>query len=436
MIRFHVSPRRRNRIAGIIALAISLACGAPAAGQFPMGMLDGPGVPILPDLAGGLPNIAGGAPGDVQATSEMVRRDLIAQLVKARRDVLDVDDHGEMVVRGEVLALAPTPETLDRARANGFVVISDDTDPQLGLHLVTLRPPRDVSARRALKQIRALDPGGVFDLDHILLPGGAPGGPAPPTQPERPEIAAGARIGMIDGGVETTHPALADTKIDQRGFAGAAIASEHGTAVASLLVGRGPGLAGAAVGARLYAADVYGATPTGGNARSILAAMSWFAALRVGVINVSLVGPDDAVIRAGVNALIARGVVVVAPVGNDGPAAPPLYPASYAGVVAVTAVDRRGRVLPEAGRARHVDFAAPGEVRAAVTGGYGPVRGTSFAAPVVAGMLAHYLPVADPADARDAVARLGRSAIDLGPSGGGRLRVLGLTPRAGATTRK
>lgn len=373
MIRFHVSPRRRNRIAGIIALAISLACGAPAAGQFPMGMLDGPGVPVLPDLAGGLPNIAGGALGDVQATTETVRRDLIARLVKARR---------------------------------------------------------------ALKQIRALDPGGVFDLDHILLPSGAPGGPAPPTQPERPEIAAGARIGMIDGGVETNHPALADTKIDQRGFAGAARASEHGTAVASLLVGRGPGLAASAVGARLYAADVYGATPTGGNARSILAAMSWFAALHVGVINVSLVGPDDAVIRAGVNALIARGVIVVAPVGNDGPAAPPLYPASYAGVVAVTAVDRRGRVLPEAGRARHVDFAAPGEVRAAVTGGYGPVRGTSFAAPVVAGLLAHYLPVADPADARDAVARLGRSAIDLGPSGGGRLRVLGLTPRAGATTRK
>ena len=433
MTRFHVSRRRGNRIAGIIALAISLACTAPAAGQFPMG---GPGLPILPDLAGGLPNIVEGAQGDVQASTETARRDLIAQLVRARRDVLDVDDHGEMVVRGEVLALAPTPETLARARAKGFVVIADDTDPELGLRLVTLRPPRDVSARRALKQIRALDPGGVFDLDHILLPSGAPGGPAFPTAPERPEITAGARVGMIDGGIETSHPALADTKIEQRGFAGAVSASGHGTAVASLLVGRGPGLVASAVGARLYAADVYGATPTGGNARAILAAMSWLTALHVGVINVSLVGPDDAAIQAGVGALVARGVVVVAPVGNDGPAAPPLYPASYAGVLAVTAVDRRGRVLPEAGRARHVDFAAPGEVRAAVAGGYGPVRGTSFAAPMVAGLLAHYLPAADPADARDAVERLARSSIDIGPSGGGRLRGLGLTPRVGATTRK
>ena len=398
--------------------------------------MGGPAGPLLPDLPGGLPNIVGGTLGDVSATSETVRRDLIAELVRARRDVLDVDDHGEMVVRGEVLALAPTPQTLTLAQAKGFVVIADDADAELGLRLVTLQPPRGVSARRALKQIRALDPGGVFDLDHILLPSGAPNGPAATALSARPEIGAGARIGMIDGGVATGHPALAEAKIEQRGFAGAVQASPHGTAVASLLVGRGPGLAASATGARLYAADVYGAAPTGGNARAILAAMSWLTAQHVGVINVSLVGPDDAVIRAGVGALIARGVVLVAPVGNDGPAAPPLYPASYADVVAVTAVDRRGRVLPEAGRARHVDFAAPGEVWAATANGYGQVRGTSFAAPMVAGLLAHYLPTADPAGARVGVERLEGSAIDLGPTSGGRLRVLGMTPSAHAARRK
>ena len=401
-----------------------------------MGMLDRPSVPLLPDLPGGLPNIVGGTLGDVSATTETARRDLIAGLVRARRDVLDVDDHGEMVVRDEVLALAPTPQTLALAQAKGFVVIADDADAELGLRLVTLRPPRGLSARRALKQIRAIDPSGVFDLDHILLPSAAANGSVAATPPaERPEIAAGALIGMIDGGVAAGHPALAEAKVEQRGFAGAAQASPHGTAVASLLVGRGPGLAASAAGARLYIADVYGAGPTGGNARAILAAMSWFAALHVGVINISLVGPDDAVIRAGVGALIARGVVVVAPVGNDGPAAPPLYPASYAGVVAVTAIDRRGHVLPEAGRAKHVDFAAPGEVTAAVAGGYGQVRGTSFAAPMVAGLVAHYLPVADPADARGAVERLGQTAVDLGPTGGGRLRVLGLTAGPGAARR-
>ena len=81
--------------------------------------------------------------------------------------------------------------------------------------------------------------------------------------------------------------------------------------------------------------------------------------------------------------------MVVAAVGNDGPAAPPAYPASYPSVVAVTGVDGRGRLLPEAGRARHVDFAAPGaDMNAARSdGGKGRVRGTSFAAPLVAGRL-------------------------------------------------
>ena len=69
---------------------------------------------------------------------------------------------------------------------------------------------------------------------------------------------------------------------------------------------------------------------------------------------------DDALVERAVQALRARGIGIVAAVGNDGPAAPAQYPASYPGVVAVTGVDARGRALPEAGKASHLDFAAPG----------------------------------------------------------------------------
>ncbi|PZU60721.1 MAG: serine protease, partial [Sphingobium sp.] len=57
--------------------------------------------------------------------------------------------------------------------------------------------------------------------------------------------------------------------------------------------------------------------------------------------------------------------------------------------IAVTGVDGRGRLLPEAGRAAHVDFAAPGAdmMAADMAGGRDKVRGTSFAAPLVAGLL-------------------------------------------------
>ena len=108
------------------------------------------------------------------------------------------------------------------------------------------------------------------------------------------------------------------------------------------------------------------------------------------MINISLVGPQNRIVQRAVQALRARGIEIVAAVGNDGPAAPPQYPASYPGVVAVTGVDARGRALPEAGKASHLDFAAPGaEMAAALPGqGYAKVRGTSFAAPLATSRLA------------------------------------------------
>jgi subtilisin family serine protease len=104
------------------------------------------------------------------------------------------------------------------------------------------------------------------------------------------------------------------------------------------------------------------------------------------VISISLVGPRNPVLERAVTAARARQVVVVAAVGNDGPAAPPSYPASYAGVIAVTGVDKRNRPLIEAGRALHLDYAAPGAVLSALNaaGKQVAVRGTSYAAPLVA----------------------------------------------------
>jgi subtilisin family serine protease len=113
--------------------------------------------------------------------------------------------------------------------------------------------------------------------------------------------------------------------------------------------------------------------------------------------------------------MVRRGHLLVAAVGNDGPAAPPLYPASYPGVVGVSAVDGRGRILPEAARGPQVLFAAPGSNMVSAALGappYRPVRGTSFAAPIVAAMLAGGLARPDPAAARAAIAALAHRAGD------------------------
>ncbi len=112
---------------------------------------------------------------------------------------------------------------------------------------------------------------------------------------------------MIDGGV-SAHPSLRNASIEQRGFAAqGARPSGHGTAVASLIVGSDGRFQGAARGASLLVADVYGGDPTEGSAVTIARALGWLTARGVRVINMSLVGPPNPLLERAVAAANARG---------------------------------------------------------------------------------------------------------------------------------
>jgi subtilisin family serine protease len=345
-------------------------------------------------------------------------------LIRNHADLVEPDNLGRPVVRHEVLALSPSPQALAGAARAGFRVRASETMGDLGVTDVVLETPRGVSAVEAVRRLRAMDPAGQYDFNHLYQQGGqVAAGPAPPSA-AAPEAAAiptrGVRVGLVDGGVAATQPTLSEVPIVQKAFApGGPRPSPHGTAVASLIAGRKGVFRGAAPGAALLVADVYGATPAGGSAEAIVRALAWLAAAHAPVINISLVGPPNLLLETAVKALVARGHLVVAAVGNDGPAAAPLYPASYPGVIAVTGVDPDWRVLPEAGRATHVDFAAPGSEMAAagLDGGFVSVRGTSFAAPLTAGLLAKLIAAPDRKEAERAVSTLGRRALDLGPRG-------------------
>jgi subtilisin family serine protease len=222
----------------------------------------------------------------------------------------------------------------------------------------------------------------------------------------------------VDGSVEPA--AVRGARVTQQAFGpGGSKVSAHATAVASLMAGEDAGFRGAAPGATIYVADVYGPTAAGGSATAIARGLGWLAEQRTPVINVSLVGPPNALLAAAVQGLVRRGHVVVAAVGNDGPAAPPLYPAAYPDVLGVTGLDSRRRVLPEAARGPQVDFAAPGAGLAAAgpKAGYVAVRGTSYAAPLVAGLAAQLTPEPSPGAAARTIAELTRRAADLGASG-------------------
>jgi len=343
-----------------------------------------------------------------------------AELLRRHGDVVEADEQGRPVVRGEVTGLGVSARGVAAARAAGFQVRSEERVAGLDLVAAVLVPPRGMSAREALRRLRALDPAGRYDFNHIYFEsGGVAMGPGL-ARVSATASGRGLRIGLVDGTALAGQPQLSRTPLVQRAFApGGARVTAHATAVASLLAGAGPRFQGAAPGATLYVADVYGPTPAGGSAVSVVRALGWLAQARTPVINISLVGPSNALLEAGVAALVSKGHLVVAAVGNDGPGAAPLYPAAYPGVVAVTGVDARRRVLPEAGRGAYVEFAAPGADMAAagLDGGVVGVRGTSFAAPLAAGRLARLLPTADPAAARRAVATLAAEAADLGARG-------------------
>jgi subtilisin family serine protease len=76
-------------------------------------------------------------------------------------------------------------------------------------------------------------------------------------------------------------------------------------------------------------------------------------------------------------------------------------------------------VLPEAAQGPQVMWSAPGADMAVARsgGGYGVARGTSFAAPLVAGLLAAELRVPDVVAAAAAVEKLATGAVDLGAPG-------------------
>ena len=105
-----------------------------------------------------------------------------------------------------------------------------------------------------------------------------------------------------------------------------------------------------------------------------------------------------------------------------------MFPASYDGVIGVTAVDAHRAVLVEAGRGPQVDFAAPGaDMAGAIPGqAFGNVRGTSFASPIVADLLAAQMKASASPAADAAMAALAAQAIDLGSPGAVRVYGNGL----------
>ncbi|MDT7573589.1 MAG: hypothetical protein QOE05_3763 [Actinomycetota bacterium] len=243
----------------------------------------------------------------------------------------------------------------------------------------------------------------------------------------------GQVIGVVDTGVDASHPDLAGavlpgTDIVAPGGDGRIDPNGHGTHVAGVIAaiaGNGVGGAGLAAGASVLPVRVMQADGSGWDSDAA-AGLVWAADHGATVVNLSFGGPDrSTVMDQAVQYALSKGVSVVVAAGNEGEVGDPVeWPAASPGVIAVGAVDALGRRAAWSSSGSHLALVAPGvdilstvPIGAADPTGYATWSGTSMAAPFVTAavaLLRKSQPVLTPAAVRE---RLVATADDLGAVG-------------------
>jgi len=193
----------------------------------------------------------------------------------------------------------------------------------------------------------------------------------------------GVRVGIIDTGIDLTHPDLQaayrggydfvhNDAVPEEEPEGGAFG--HGTRMAGVIAAsdNGFGLIGAAPGVSIYALKVF---PKNGGAltSNVIRAIDWAIAHKLDVVNCSFGGDTPSKLEEEAYARARRAnVLVIAAVGNH--ASWVRYPAAYPSVVGVGAIDRARRIGSFSNTGAEVDFVAPGvDVLSTIISGTGRV---------------------------------------------------------------
>jgi subtilisin family serine protease len=239
----------------------------------------------------------------------------------------------------------------------------------------------------------------------------------------------GVTVAVIDSGVAAGHESLARDKltaIDLIDEKETPPPETHGTAIASIIAGSGK-VKGLAPAAELLAIRAFREVdPKSGASTSdsfhVAQGISVALDRKARIINMSIGGPKDPLVRMAVEQAVLTGTIVVAAAGNAGPDAPPVYPAAQRGVIAVTATDDKDRIFSGANRGDYIALAAPGVAvlaarpgRDAATSAYDYFTGTSMATGYATGLAAILLSADPKLSSVDIRRIMETSAADLGP---------------------
>lgn len=239
----------------------------------------------------------------------------------------------------------------------------------------------------------------------------------------------GVLVAVADTGVEATVPELAGALVPGKDYGGntgdgTTDPQGHGTAMATLIAGRGRGAGKGALGIAPKATILpiqlsQDFDFAGGDARDVAAAIDYAVSKGAKVICLSIGTGDTKIVRTAIANAIAADVVVVAAAGNKPGRGDVAFPARVPGVVAVGAVDRKGERAAISVAGPELALVAPGVDITAVDA-EGRTRtgtGTSDANALVAGAVALIRARYPQLKGPDVVRRLTVTAQDKGEPG-------------------
>lgn len=338
------------------------------------------------------------------------------------------DDVGNFALSGEILLFLNESE-LPALKSRGYKIRSQEFLSGLNKTLVKIEPPVSFTVAQVKADIETFAPNIRVDYNHIFrtesgrkrvrksgfMPNNV-------VDPILPKSKAEIKIGMIDTALRTSHSVFNQATIVQKDFVAFDFKKPtHGTSIASILVGQSEDYSGLLPKAKLYSASVFFDSPLGqesATTESLVQAINWLVENDVKIINMSLAGPSNHILKQTISEAFDKGVLIIAAVGNSGPSAKPLYPAAYESVVAVTAIDDNQQIYRRANRGEHVDFAAPG-VRIRNARGskkFQTSTGTSYATPFVAAIFASQGEISSQGQ-KALIERYRATATDLGERG-------------------
>jgi subtilisin family serine protease len=219
---------------------------------------------------------------------------------------------------------------------------------------------------------------------------------APEIWAKLPANAPQITIAVIDSGICAAHPDLAGRLVTGYDFVdddnNPADGAGHGCNVAGVIAAvtnNGIGMAGTAPNVRIMPLRVLDNNGLGSYS-DVAAAIVYAVDNGAQILNLSLSGPQlSQTLATAVQYALSRNVTVIAAAGNYG--TPQVYyPAGIPGVIAVGSIDPNLQRSSFSNFGAHVRIFAPGRDILATTmnGDYDAVTGTSFAAPMVAGLMA------------------------------------------------